>query len=109
VENCRYNKTDGSRWIVRQRTGVLAGDGGEYNTEVALGERAPAEQSLQQGVVPLSPRQRHHGPLARSATDVGVRETGRKPLRDGRREVVGREGEGGTEGESIVCWVSDSG
>ena len=44
----------------RWRTGVLAGDGGEDGAEVAVGERAPGEQRLQQGVVP--PRQRRHGP-----------------------------------------------
>ena len=42
----------------RWRTGVLAGDGGEDGAEVTVGERAPGEQRLQQGVVP--PRQRHH-------------------------------------------------
>jgi len=34
------------------RTGFLAGDGGEDGAEVAVRERAPREQRLQQGVVP---------------------------------------------------------
>ena len=63
----------------RWRTGVLAGDGGEDGAEVAVGERAPGEQRLQQGVVP--PRQRRHMlPLA-WAWEVGTGDADRENTR----------------------------